>query len=51
MSLAMQMGLHRPYQAQDFSQFTMRIPPDEVQDRLATWATCKIVVQWYVYKV
>lgn len=46
MSLAMQIGLHRPYQAQDFSQFAMRLPPDEIRDRITTWLTCKIVAQW-----
>jgi hypothetical protein len=45
MNLAMQMGLHRPSQAQDFSKFTVRVPPDEIQDRILTWYTCRIVAQ------
>jgi hypothetical protein len=47
MSLAMQVGLHRPSQAQDFSKFTAKTPPEEVQDRVATWYACKIVAQRY----
>jgi len=48
MHLAMQVGLHRPSQAQDFSQFKIRLPPEDLQDRALTWMTCKIVAQRYV---
>lgn len=46
--VAMQVGLHRPSQAQDFSQFKIKLPPEELQDRITTWTTCKIVAQRYV---
>ena len=48
MHLAMQVGLHRPSQAQDFSQFSVKLPPEELQDRESTWMTCKLVAYWYV---
>jgi hypothetical protein len=46
--LAMQAGLHRPSQTQDFSQFSVKLEPEELRDRITTWTTCRIVAQWYV---
>ncbi|RDW65993.1 hypothetical protein BP6252_09628 [Coleophoma cylindrospora] len=43
--IAMQMGLHRPSQAQDFSKIAMKVPLEELQDRATTWTVCKIVAQ------
>ncbi|RDW72203.1 hypothetical protein BP5796_08237 [Coleophoma crateriformis] len=43
--VAMQMGLHRPSQAQDFSKIAMKVPLEELQDRATAWTVCKIVAQ------
>ncbi|CZR50346.1 uncharacterized protein PAC_00218 [Phialocephala subalpina] len=43
--LAMQMGLHVPGRAQDFSQFRLQISEEEVQDRIMTWNIVKVVSQ------
>jgi hypothetical protein len=45
MHLAMQMGLHRPRQTQDFSKSIVHIPLDELYDRAVTWNACRIVAQ------
>jgi hypothetical protein len=45
MQIAMQIGLHRPSHAQDFSKFRMEVQEDELRDRVRTWAICNIVAQ------
>jgi hypothetical protein len=45
MQIAMQIGLHRPSHAQDFSKFRMELQEDELKDRVRTWAICNIVAQ------
>lgn len=47
--IAMQIGLHRPSHAQDFSKFRMELQEDELKDRVRTWAVCNIVAQRQVY--
>lgn len=47
MHLAMQIGLHRPSQAQDFSKITMKLQQEDIQDRKLTWIACRIVAQRY----
>ena len=44
MQISMQLGLHRPVQAEEFTTF--RIGHKEaVKDRLQTWVVCNIVAQ------
>ncbi|PGH04009.1 hypothetical protein AJ80_08593 [Polytolypa hystricis UAMH7299] len=45
MQVAMQIGLHRPSHAQDFSKFRVELRDDELKDRVSTWAICNIVAQ------
>ena len=45
MQLAMQIGLHRPSHAQDFSKFRMELQEDELKDRVRTWAIVTVVSQ------
>lgn len=45
---AMQIGLHKPGNAQDFSKFKIRLNQEEVEDRMNTWAACNIVMQRFV---
>ncbi|KAI9673585.1 MAG: hypothetical protein M1817_002221 [Caeruleum heppii] len=45
MHVAMQMGLHRPSHAQDFTKFHVQLREEELKDRVKTWATCNIVAQ------
>ncbi|KAH8820251.1 hypothetical protein F5884DRAFT_40854 [Xylogone sp. PMI_703] len=45
MHLAMQIGLHMPRHAQDFSQFKVELSNVDIQDRMITWTTCNIVYQ------
>jgi len=45
MQIAMQIGLHRPSHAQDFSKFRMELQEDELRDRVRAWAICNIVAQ------
>lgn len=45
MQIAIQIGLHRPSHAQDFSKFRMELQEDELKDRVRTWAICNIVAQ------
>ncbi|KFY48768.1 hypothetical protein V495_01048 [Pseudogymnoascus sp. VKM F-4514 (FW-929)] len=42
---AMQIGLHRPGNAQDFSKFRIRLSQEDLEDRMKTWAACNIVMQ------
>lgn len=43
--VAMQIGLHRPSHAQDFSKFHVQLREEELKDRVKTWAACNIVAQ------
>lgn len=45
MQIAMQIGLHRPSHAQDFSKFKVELREEELRDRVRTWATCNAVAQ------
>ncbi|KAF2197080.1 hypothetical protein GQ43DRAFT_223739 [Delitschia confertaspora ATCC 74209] len=45
MQMAMQIGLHQPANAQDFSRTKVRLRQEDVHDRLRTWAVCNIVAQ------
>ncbi|KAI9801904.1 MAG: hypothetical protein M1833_002218 [Piccolia ochrophora] len=45
MHIAMQIGLHRPSHAQDFTKFHVQLREEELRDRVKTWATCNIVAQ------
>ena len=47
MHVAMQIGLHRPSHAQDFSKFNVEFMEDELRDRVRTWASCNAVAQRY----
>lgn len=48
MQVAMQLGLHRPSYAQDFSKFRVELIEEELKDKVRTWAICNIVAQRYV---
>jgi hypothetical protein len=45
MQTAMQIGLHRPSHAQDFSKFRIELRDVELQDRVVVWSVCNIVAQ------
>lgn len=45
MQIAMQIGLHRPSHAQDFSKFQIELRDADLKDRVRTWAVCNIVAQ------
>ncbi|KAF9888417.1 hypothetical protein FE257_008695 [Aspergillus nanangensis] len=45
MQISMQLGLHRPVQAEEFTTFRMEVQGEAVKDRLQTWAICNIVAQ------
>lgn len=45
MQIALQIGLHRPDHAQDFTKFRVELRQAEMQDRVVTWAMCNIVAQ------
>lgn len=45
MQIAMQIGLHRPSHAQDFTKFKVEFRDEEFQDRVRTWACCNAVAQ------
>lgn len=45
MNLAMQLGLHRPVQPEEFTTFRMEVRGEELKDRLQTWVLCNIVAQ------
>lgn len=49
MQVAMQIGLHRPSHAQDFSKFRVELREEELKDRVRTWAVCNNVAQRYAY--
>jgi len=48
MQISIQMGLHRPMNAQDFTKFRIRLTDQDVVERITTWAACNIVVLRYV---
>ena len=43
--VALQIGLHRPSHAQDFSKFRVELREAELQDRVVVWSVCNIVAQ------
>ncbi|RMD42606.1 hypothetical protein DV735_g2555, partial [Chaetothyriales sp. CBS 134920] len=43
--IALQIGLHRPSHAQDFSKFRVELRDAELQDRVVVWSVCNIVAQ------
>lgn len=45
MQIAMQLGLHRPVQAEEFTTFRMEAQGEALKDRLQTWVICNIVAQ------
>lgn len=45
MQVAMQLGLHRPVQAEEFTTFRMEVQGEALKDRLHTWVICNIVAQ------
>ncbi|MCJ1293146.1 hypothetical protein MMC34_004699 [Xylographa carneopallida] len=45
MQISMQIGLHRPSHAQDFSKFQIELRDEELKDRVKTWAACNVVAQ------
>ncbi|KAJ5894996.1 hypothetical protein N7495_006687 [Penicillium taxi] len=45
MQIAMQLGLHRPVQAEEFTTFQMEVQGEALKDRLHTWVICNIVAQ------
>ena len=45
MQIALQIGLHRPTHAQDFSRFRVELREEELKDRVRTWAACNMVAQ------
>lgn len=45
MKIALQIGLHRPSHAQDFSKFRIELREIELQDRVVVWSVCNIVAQ------
>ena len=45
MQIALQIGLHRPTHAQDFSKFRIELREVELQDRVVVWSVCNIVAQ------
>ena len=47
MQISMQIGLHRPSHAQDFSKFKVELRDEELRDRVKTWAACNVVAQRY----
>lgn len=48
MQIAMQLGLHRPVQAEEFTTFRMEVQGEALKDRLHTWVICNIVAQKWV---
>ncbi|KAL8766034.1 MAG: hypothetical protein Q9209_007063 [Squamulea sp. 1 TL-2023] len=45
MQIAMQIGLHRPSHAQDFTRFKEDLREEELRDRVKTWVACNMVSQ------
>jgi hypothetical protein len=47
MHMALQVGLHMPDYAQDFSKNHLSLRHEDLKDRYATWAACNVVAQRY----
>ncbi len=47
MQIALQIGLHRPSHAQDFTKFKVELREEELKDRVKTWAACNAIAQRY----
>lgn len=47
MQIALQIGLHRPSHAQDFTKFRVELREEELKDRVRTWAACNAIAQRY----
>ena len=45
MQIALQIGLHRPDHAQDFTKFRIELRQAELQDRVVTWCVCNMTAQ------
>ncbi|KAJ5485687.1 hypothetical protein N7539_005675 [Penicillium diatomitis] len=45
MQIAMQLGMHRPVQAEEFTTFRIEAQGAALKDRLHTWVICNIVAQ------
>lgn len=45
MQIALQIGLHRPDHAQDFSKFRIELRKADLQDRVVVWSVCNMVAQ------
>ncbi|KAJ5910810.1 uncharacterized protein N7473_000113 [Penicillium subrubescens] len=45
MQIAMQLGMHRPVQAEEFTTFRIEAQGEALKDRLHTWVICNIVAQ------
>ena len=45
MKIALQIGLHRPSHAQDFTKFRIELREIELQDRVVVWSVCNLVAQ------
>lgn len=45
MQIAMQLGLHRPVQAEEFTTFRMEAQGEALKDRIHTWVICNVVAQ------
>lgn len=45
MQIALQIGLHRPTHAQDFTKFRVELREVELQDRVVVWTVCNLVAQ------
>ena len=45
--ISLQMGLHRPSHAQDFTKYRVELREEELKDRVRTWAACNAVAQRY----
>ena len=43
--IAIQVGLHQPSHAQDFSRYRLQLRQEDIKDRARTWAVCVIVAQ------
>lgn len=45
MQIAMQLGMHRPVQAEEFTTLRIEAQGEALKDRLHTWVICNIVAQ------
>jgi hypothetical protein len=49
MQIALQLGLHRPVQPEEFTTVRIEVKGEELKDRIQTWILCNLVSQKYVY--